>query len=259
MAARKQNIQFIVWAYALFWVMIIIALGIMSVKPELSAIVFPIVQVIGSWTPTIALIVLFKKLYPESTLKTFRKNAFTKRLNHTMLLVVTLAYVLITFCMVGYGAFAQGVSFVSLLNISFTGFIVTLFSGALGEEAGWRWHLQQSVEKKNSVLKSCLIVGIIWAFWHMPTWINYITAGLVYFIPLDILSKLSIAFVIGICYHRCRNLFVPIWIHFVTNILVNWTQAVLIDYFAGYIMLQVFLAIGFIVWHIKKSKQIVAE
>ena len=36
---------------------------------------------IGSWTPTFTLFILFKKLYPDSTIKEFYKNAFKERLN----------------------------------------------------------------------------------------------------------------------------------------------------------------------------------
>ena len=254
MKTKTQNILFIVWSYTIFWGMIFAAVGIMAAKPSLSSTVFPIVQVVGTWSPTLALFIMFKKLYPKTTLKEFYKKAFAERLNVKMLAVVTIAYALITLCVVGHSALTQGVSVRSLIDVSFMGFLVTLFSGATGEESGWRGHLQQATEKKHGVLLSCLIVGIIWAFWHTPTWINYIAAGFTHWIPFDILSKISLAFVIGICYNRCQNLLVPIWIHFVVNIFVNWTQGVLVDYFIWYVLLQLVIAIAYIIWHIKTDK-----
>lgn len=261
MTNKKQNILFVVCSYAFFWVLIFTAVGISSGNEELLSAIFPYVQVFGTWTPTFALLVLFKKLYPGWTIKEFYKNAFRKRLNFKILLVVTIAYLFITVGVVSIGAFVKEISFFSLFNFSFSGFIITLFSGATGEESGWRGHLQQSIEKNNNVVKSCIIVGIIWAFWHTPTWINYITSGMIYFIPLDILDKMSGAFIIGICYSRCRNLIVPMWIHFVMNFLINGIQRVFFELpqaFIWYILFEVLAAIGYIVWYIKSSKKEIA-
>ena len=252
---KKQNTIYVVLAYAVFWVLLIAAVGIMSAMPEAAGVVLPVVQVVGTWAPTIALLILFKKLYPGSTVKGFFKNAFKERLSFKMLAVATVAYGLITVATVSIAAFDKNVSFFSLLSFSFGGLIITLFSGAMGEEAGWRTHLQQSMEKKHSLLKTCLIVGIIWAFWHAPTWMDAIAANMAWYIPLDILSKISNAFIIGICYNRCRNLFVPMWIHFVTNILSNGMQGFIVEYIVWYIILLVFVAACYIVWYLRSSKK----
>ena len=254
MVSRKHNVLFVTFAYAFFWVLLICAVVFFSANDDLFMKVIVFVQIVGTWAPTFALLVMFKKLYPDWTVKEFYKNAFRGRLNFKLLSVITIVYVFITAGIVGVGAIRDGVPFLTLLNFSFSGFVITLFSGAMGEESGWRGHLQQSFEKKHSVLKSSVIVGIIWAFWHLPTWINFI-GGLEYFIPLDILSKMSGAIIIGICYSRCRNLIVPMWIHFVSNIVVNGTQEVLIDFYVWYILLEVLVAVGYIVWYLKTGKK----
>ena len=63
---------------------------------------------------------------------------------------------------------------------------------------------------------------------------------------------------IGICYNRCRNLIVPIWIHFVMNMLINGVQGVLVEYYVWYILLEAIVAVGYIIWHIKSSKKEIA-
>ena len=258
MTNKKPNVLFVVCAYAFFWILLIAAVGVQSFNEELFSTILPYVQIIGTWAPTIALLVLFKKLYPGLTVKEFYKKAFKERLNVKMLSVVTFVYMAMTFGFVGFAAFEKNVSFFSLLNYSFGGFIITLFSGALGEESGWRGHLQQSTEKKYSVLKSCLIVGIIWAFWHALTWIPYIAGGMAYYIPLDMLSKVSGAFIIGICYNHSRNLLVPMWIHFVMNMVINGVQGVIVEYIIWYILLEALVAVGYIVWHDKSCKKVIA-
>ena len=258
MTDKKKNILFAVVAYAIFWVLLIASVIIFASNENLFPKVMAFDQIVGTWAPTFALLILFKKLYPDWTVGAFFRNAFKERLNFKLLLVVTVALLVITAGIVGVGAFSQKVSFFSLLNFTFAGFLITLFSGAMGEESGWRGYLQQSVEKRHSLLRALLIVGIIWAFWHVPTWMNYITGGMPYLIPLDILDKIALAFIIGICYNRCRNLLVPMWIHFVANMVVNGTQGTLIDYYVWYVLLEVLIAAGYIVWYLKSGKNTVA-
>ncbi len=43
-----------------------------------------------------------------------------------------------------------------------------LFSGPLGEEAGWRGFALPRLQQKFSALVSSLILGVIWTFWHLP-------------------------------------------------------------------------------------------
>ncbi|MBD3198200.1 MAG: CPBP family intramembrane metalloprotease [Candidatus Lokiarchaeota archaeon] len=43
----------------------------------------------------------------------------------------------------------------------------TLMAG-LGEEPGWRGLALPQIEKKYNPLKSTLILGTVWAFWHLP-------------------------------------------------------------------------------------------
>jgi uncharacterized protein len=46
--------------------------------------------------------------------------------------------------------------------------IFTLFSGPLAEEAGWRGFALPRLQTKYNALVSSLILGVIWACWHIP-------------------------------------------------------------------------------------------
>ena len=39
----------------------------------------------------------------------------------------------------------------------------------LGEEIGWRGYASSEMRKTQGALKLSLIIGIIWGFWHIPT------------------------------------------------------------------------------------------
>ncbi|MDX6283931.1 MAG: protease family protein [Kribbellaceae bacterium] len=45
--------------------------------------------------------------------------------------------------------------------------VITMIVGAAGEELGWRAYLQPYLQTRFSVLRSSLIVGLLWGFWHI--------------------------------------------------------------------------------------------
>jgi membrane protease YdiL (CAAX protease family) len=47
---------------------------------------------------------------------------------------------------------------------------VLLFGGGL-EEPGWRGHLQPVLARTRGTLVAALIVGVIWATWHLPLFV----------------------------------------------------------------------------------------
>ena len=47
-------------------------------------------------------------------------------------------------------------------------FVFTLFSGPLAEEAGWRGFALPRLEARHSALVASLILGSLWAAWHIP-------------------------------------------------------------------------------------------
>lgn len=79
----------------------------------------------------------------------------------------------------GMISITKGVSFDWLIDLSMqsiaTCVFVTLLTGATGEESGWRGFLQPSFEKRFTVIRSSIIIGVIWAFWHAPLW--FTTSG----------------------------------------------------------------------------------
>lgn len=48
--------------------------------------------------------------------------------------------------------------------------IISIISGALGEELGWRGFLLPRIQERFNATTSSLIVGVIWALWHIPLW-----------------------------------------------------------------------------------------
>lgn len=49
--------------------------------------------------------------------------------------------------------------------------LILFFFMALGEEVGWMGYAYDPMEARGSAFKASLILGIIWAAWHIPLFI----------------------------------------------------------------------------------------
>jgi len=49
-------------------------------------------------------------------------------------------------------------------------FLLSAVTGATGEELGWRGFLLPRLQRRVNALTSSLIVGVVWALWHLPLW-----------------------------------------------------------------------------------------
>ena len=266
MTDRKRIVFFIVYAYLFFWLLLAVA-GVLIGTGVISGDGLPmqIGVIIGSWTPTLALLALRKKILPGRTLKDFYKDAFKEQLDWKMLTLIAFIQLFIVFCASGITAFTKEVSWSGMFDFSFGtlvfGFIYTLLQGATGEESGWRGFLQPSLEKKFSTVKSSVLVGVIWSFWHTPLWFMSGFSGmeLLRYIIMFIVSNISVAIIIGICLKRCSNLLIPVWIHFLFNYFLVPFNAELGD-FGGILDIITWMALfyaltaaGYILWNRKNS------
>lgn len=68
---------------------------------------------------------------------------------------------------------------------------VWLFSYGLGEEVGWRGFALPHLQRVHSARTSALVLGVIWAFWHLPAFFyrdTYVQMGLLLGFPMLLVS-----------------------------------------------------------------------
>ncbi len=68
---------------------------------------------------------------------------------------------------------------------------VWLFSYGLGEEVGWRGFALPHLQRTRSAYASSLLLGVIWAGWHLPAFFyrdTYIAMGFIVGFPLLVVS-----------------------------------------------------------------------
>jgi membrane protease YdiL (CAAX protease family) len=146
----------------------------------------------------------------------------------------------------------NGVGIASLFDLSFptvaSAVLFTLIQGATGEESGWRGYLSPVAEERFGIIKGSLIVSLLWSFWHAPIWFldsGYRGIVLVRYIIAFVTCITSLGVVMGLCYHSCRNLLVPICMHFTFNFLGEMYKGPMIDLVSWYAVFYALAAIGY--------------
>lgn len=86
--------------------------------------------------------------------------------------------------------------------------ILWLLTFGIGEEIGWRGFALPRLQQGHSALTATLILGVVWAFWHLPAFFykdTYVAMGLVTGFPLFLLSILAASLVFTWLYNSTRG------------------------------------------------------
>lgn len=100
-------------------------------------------------------------------------------------------------------------------------------TGPLGEEAGWRGYFLPRLLGRFQPLTASLILGLIWAIWHVPLYIhsNFSTVGR----GLDFTaSVICLTILMTILFHRTRgSLLLAVLFHWSVNVTPDVVEKVL--------------------------------
>jgi len=120
---------------------------------------------------------------------------------------------------------------------------VWLITFGLGEEIGWRGYALPHLQKTRSATISTLILGILWACWHLPMFFyrdTYIQMGILGF-PMLALSLLCAAMIFTWLYNSTHG---SVWIVIIFHAVFNWLTA----NEAGGQFAAAFLSVAVILW-----------
>jgi uncharacterized protein len=108
-------------------------------------------------------------------------------------------------------------------------FPVMVIGGGI-EEFGWRGFLQPQMEKKFPFATSALIIGVIWACWHLPLWFVQASNQSSYNFLSFLCYCITFSFVIGLLYRLTKSTLACIVLHAWGNTLQGmFTRSSLID------------------------------
>lgn len=92
---KNYIVQYIIYTYGLFGLLLITLGGIATVLLHGTPLAMKWLTSITAWTPTYIFLIMFKKLYPNRTVREFYKKAFNEKLNIRLLMITTLIQILI--------------------------------------------------------------------------------------------------------------------------------------------------------------------
>lgn len=136
----------------------------------------------GAWTPTFSALILIWLTNGRTGVRMFLKKVLHWRVGLQWYLVVLFGIAAIAYLAIGVGTiFGFAAPEISLPNglprEALIGFLPIFFltnifvGGPIAEDIGWRGYILPQMRRRMTSLNASLIIGIIWAIWHLPYFI----------------------------------------------------------------------------------------
>jgi membrane protease YdiL (CAAX protease family) len=104
--------------------------------------------------------------------------------------------------------------------------VLFLLLATLGEEIGWRGLALPSLERRGGSLRASIILGVLWATWHVPFWLlqdTFDQFGIGYLVLSGLLILPGTFYITWFYDHSRGSLFLPVAFHIAFNIVnVVW-------------------------------------
>ena len=169
------------------------------------------------WNPTISAILIYWLIGGWKEVKSLLKGFLIWRVGFKwylagfLLMIVPLTFACIYLLL---GGTAPGAVPGLTLPMFLFYLLSTLLSGPLSEETGWRGSALPILESKYNALNSSLILGLIWACWHIP--LHFVESRLPFYI--FIFLNLVISILITWAYNNTKgSLIISVIFHFCFN------------------------------------------
>jgi len=253
--------KYVIFAYLLFWVMVLGICGTASMVFHASNLTMRWLANLCAWSPTFALLIMFRKLKPNLSLKEFYRKAFRGKIKINLLIITACSVIGGTLLSVLIVTVAEQKSFSSVFTLGMyslpLSFLLSLLSGPTGEESGWRGYLRGVLEHRFGFIKGSLVLGVIWAFWHTVLWFvdsDFSGWSLIPYIISNVVVMTSLVIIMNVVLKRSDNLFYAIWIHLCFNFIYGF---LVVDIWF-YVILSVVYAIiaaGYLLYYLKDKKK----
>lgn len=172
---------------------------------------------VGGLAPTIASYLAIK--FSDKEYSIFNKSVFKWRVNFlfylfSIMVIIGVRYLAIAIYGFVYSPIWSGLTpqFIALLPL----FLIMIPLGGL-EEFGWRGLLLPELTKKINFQISALIVGIIWAFWHLPMFfingLSHYQSDFIHFL----IQTVGLGLVLAWLYKRTKSIFICVCFHALQN------------------------------------------
>jgi len=143
-----------------------------------------------------------------------------------------------------------GLAYITILIAPINGFMgIFAGIGPIGEEIGWRGYLLRKMLEKLSLLKTNFLLGLVWAFWHLPLIIKFpeFRSGIdigIYLVLYTIMVVAITSFMTNVWKWTSGSIFIAIWVHSLINDLLAYSENTI--WLSNYSKTTLFMIICFI-------------
>ncbi len=224
---RRPLLMYFVLAYAFFWgflILIFLILGLLGLSPtNLPGWLFSCFNIIGSWMPNLAAVTMIGLTIGAAGNRKLLEQYCNVHIPARWFLIA-LAPIPLMFAAAGFYNLAGGTAPGNQAGLPVVFWIdlivMSLLTGATGEEGGWRGFALPRLQNRFGPLAGTLILGLAWDFWHIPLWMMSGMAGmeLLKYILAFSVGLIGLTFFMTWLYNKAPNSLVPMIIaHFSLN------------------------------------------
>lgn len=142
----------------------------------------PFLSLPGAWAPTISAVILTGLTEGKDGVRKFLKRLLHWRVGLGWYLIVLFGVAIIACLAIGVGKFLGIAAPASSLPNGLPPnmlpaflpviFLINIFAGGpLAEDIGWRGYILPKMREGMTALHASLVIGVIWAIWHLPYFI----------------------------------------------------------------------------------------
>jgi membrane protease YdiL (CAAX protease family) len=174
---RHPVLSYYLMSCAFFWTLLIlfgaIVVGALHVDPNAQPWTVWIVTILGSWMPSLSAAIVVRATQGPKAVAGLFARLVRFKLPARWYLASLIPLGVVALAVLGYrlsGGAPEG-SAPLTFTVWFNLLVINLFSGATGEEPGWRGFALPRLLERYSPLKAGLVLGLMWSFWHLGLWL----------------------------------------------------------------------------------------
>lgn len=216
---RSPLIAFFALVFGIEWLLFLILLLLPSLVPPLVALL------IGSWLPNAIGLLVTGLAGGRAGLGELFGRVVLWRVSLKWYAIALFVPVAVAFLAIGlYALFGNLVPDFASADMLLPLILLAIFTGATGEELGWRGTALPRLQARWNVLTSSLVLGVLWGLYHLP---SFLLSGM----PLE--NVPLITFLVGtvgmnviiswIFNHTRGSLIMMFLFHFALNFMGNVT------------------------------------
>lgn len=214
---RSPLVAYFVLVFGIEWLLVFL---LPSLVPPMIALL------LGSWLPNAVGLLVTGVAGGRTGLQQLFRRVVLWRIEPKWYAVAFLLPIAITLAAIGLSAlFGKAVPVFAPASQLLPIVLVALFTGATGEELGWRGTALPQLQARWTALTSSLVLGVLWGLYHLP---SFLLSGL----PLQdaplipfMFAALGLTILVSWTFNHTRGSLITVFLyHFAFNLILNVTD-----------------------------------